>query len=83
MLILELGKLLCFTQWNNRFKGIIDWFKNIKNKNKAQFTRLDIIDFYPSICKLLFDKVIEFVDSCVDIDPIDQACEKTLLFTKR
>ena len=34
--------------WKNVY-SCIDWFKNVKNKNKASFIVLDIVNFYPSI----------------------------------
>ena len=30
---------------------IFEWFRKIKNKSKASFMQLDIMDFYPSITK--------------------------------
>ena len=50
------------TSYSNIWKNsndTIEWFKKIKNKNKATFTQFDIIDFYPSITKnTLIDSII-------------------------
>ena len=35
-------------QWQNS-KSVIDWFVNIRNKNKTTFFQFDIESFYPSI----------------------------------
>ena len=35
-------------QWNNT-DVVIDWFKQIKNKNFYKFATFDIKEFYPSI----------------------------------
>lgn len=65
---------------------MIDWFNNIKNKNKARFTQFDLTDFYPSIIRSPLDKDIEFAKSHVDVDSIDldfiSQAKKTLLFSK-
>ena len=42
------------TTHNNLWKkstDTIEWLRNIKNKSKATFILLDIIDFYPFISK--------------------------------
>ena len=36
----------------------MEWFRNIKNKNKNTFIQFDIIDFYPYISrKILIDSI--------------------------
>ena len=38
----------------------IEWFKNIPQKSKATFLQFDLVNFYPSINKKIFDQTIEF-----------------------
>ena len=44
-------------EWKNT-ASIIEWFKNISNKEKWSFIQFDIESFYPSITKDLFTKAI-------------------------
>ena len=41
-------------------KEAIDWFSNIKNKNKATFIQFDIVEFYPSINEKTLRDSLEF-----------------------
>ena len=47
-------------QWKNS-QAVVEWFKNIRNKNNASFIVFDIERFYPSISPELFHKAINFV----------------------
>ena len=38
----------------------IEWFKNTEFKPRKSFIQFDIVDYYPSISKVLFDKVLLF-----------------------
>ena len=47
-------------QWKNT-SAVIGWFKNLSNPNKKlTFIEFDIVDYYPSITKELFDKAIKW-----------------------
>ena len=70
-------------QWQNS-KSVIDWFVNIRNKNKTTFFQFDIESFYPSISPQLFNKALNFARIIVDISDSDykiiMQSRKTLLF---
>ena len=53
-------------QWKNS-QAVVEWFKNIRNKNNASFIVFDIEGFYPSISPKLFHKAINFVRTIRDI----------------
>ena len=42
------------TQWKNDL-AVIDWFNSLENKRNLRFIELDIVSFYPSISKELFN----------------------------
>ena len=44
-------------QWHNT-NEVIEWFKNIKEKESCTFIQFDIEEFYPSISRSLLDKAI-------------------------
>ena len=44
------GKVDC-NQWRNT-QDVINWFKNIQNKDKCHFTQFDIVEFYPKFRKI-------------------------------
>ena len=47
-------------QWKNT-SAVIGWFENLSNPNKKlTFIEFDIVDYYPSITKELFDKAINW-----------------------
>ena len=48
---------------------VIDWFKNIPNKNECAFTVFDIKEFYPSITEDLLKQAILFAQNSVSIPP--------------
>ena len=80
--IREKSKLL---QWRDS-SSVINWFNDIKEKNKCCFVQFDIADFYPSISKDLLQKAIrhakKYVDLCKkEIDTIMHA-RNSLLFNK-
>ena len=52
------------TQWKSTLP-VITWFKNIKSKSSNSFTKIDIVDFYPS--KDLLLKAIDFAKSITHI----------------
>ena len=52
-------------------QAVVEWFKNIRNKNNASFIVFDIENFCPSIPPKLFHKAINFVKSIRDIPDKD------------
>ena len=75
-----------FNQWKNS-QAIVEWFKNIRNKNNALFIVFDIESFYPSISPGLFHKAINFVKTSRDIPDKDisiiMQSRRTLLFNNK
>ena len=72
-------------QWRNS-KVVIEWFKNIKEKEKQTFITFDVVNFYPSISENLLSKAIDFAKvhsniSSKDVKVIMHA-RKSLLFDK-
>ena len=57
----------------------ISWFNQIKDKNNKQMIQIDIVDYYPSIDRALFDKAITFAEK---ITPLSNL-EKELLINAR
>ena len=53
-------------QWKNT-KSVIDWFRNIKNKQQHSFICFDIVDFYPSISQNLLSRALNFASKFDDI----------------
>ena len=59
----------------NEWKGtsdVIEWFKNIGNKQKRNFTLFDIKDFYPTITQELITKSLKFAGEQVQISNDDR-----------
>ena len=74
-----------FNQWQNSF-SVIDWFNNLKDKQRLSFIEFDIIDFYPSITENLLKKALDWAKNIVniteeEISTIFQS-KKALLFFK-
>ena len=55
-------------QWQNSSE-VIDWFKNIHNKNLCTFTAFDIQEFYPSITEKLLKDTLAFAQRYINIEP--------------
>ena len=51
----NLKNVLNLNQWKNT-QNVIEWFGNIKNKNRRIFISFAIVDFYPSIWEKLLDQ---------------------------
>ena len=66
-------------QWKNT-KDVINWFSQLRQKNKLTFLAFDIIDFYPSISDELLNKSIEWARKHTSID--DQEYE-TVMHSRR
>ena len=64
--------------------SVIDWFKNIKDKDIHSFISFDICEFYPSITEDLLDKAISWARQYVNIpdkqESIIKHARKSLLF---
>ena len=73
-------------QWKNS-QVVVEWFKNIRNKNNASFIVFDIGSFYPSISLKLFRKAINFVKTIRDFPDRDisiiMQSRQTLLFNNK
>ena len=57
-------------QWKNS-QAVVEWLKNIRNKNNASFIVFNIENIYPSISPELFHKAINFVKTICDIPDKD------------
>ena len=57
----------------------MEWFRNIKHKNKITCIQFDIIDFYPSITKELLLLSINLARNYTDITQEELACRKSVL----
>ena len=40
--------------------AVLEWFRNIQEKDRHTFTSFDIVEFYPSITESLLKKAITF-----------------------
>ena len=75
-----------FNQWKN-YSSVIEWFKNIADKNLYTFTVFEIESFYSSISQELLTNVIHFAKKHTkitnqDIDIIMHS-RKSILFQNR
>ena len=70
-------------QWKNT-SSVIQWFKNINNKEKSSFFQFDLENVYPSITEELFTKAVQFAKSITLISDDDiyiiMQSRKTLFF---
>ena len=62
----KVRELSSVNQWRDS-DAVINWFQNIKNKNKCIFIQFDIEEFYPSISKDLLLKAIDYAKGFVNI----------------
>ena len=58
-------------QWKNTYT-CIEWFKNIKNKDKHSFLVFDIVSFYPSITEDLLNKALNWASNYTTITVDDR-----------
>ena len=81
----NLRAVLKLNQWKDT-SNVIEWFENIKNKQKYKFIMFDIKDFYPSISKKLLSDSLQFAETKIKIDQNDKDiiyhARKSLLFNK-
>ena len=54
-------------QWRNT-STVIDWFKNLVNKQKRKFIKFEIAEFYPSASQDLLKKSINCAKSFTTIE---------------
>ena len=73
-------------QWRNS-STVIDWFKNIDNKDKCRFLKFDIVDFYPSISEKLLENALNFARTATDVPDstvnIINLARKSLVFDNK
>ena len=66
---------------------MIEWFVNIKEKERSSFMVFDIESFYPSITERLFTNAIRFAKQITKISNYDMSLinqsRKTLLFNEK
>eukprot|EP00794_Sanderia_malayensis_P019680 gene19680-biopygen13943 len=70
-------------QWNNS-TSVINWFKNLSNKQQHTFLVFDIVEYHPSITEDLLLKAINFAKQLTPVTDkethIIQHARKSLLF---
>ena len=70
-------------QWKNSY-SVVDWFKNIPEKNKCKFLVLDVCEYYPSISEELLKEALDWASSIVEISDRDKniiiSSRKSLLY---
>ena len=81
----SLRNLIKVNRWKDT-REVIEWFKNITNKQKHKFIVFEIKDFYPTITKDLLTKCLKFVEEKVQISDYDTKiiyhARKSLLFNE-
>jgi hypothetical protein len=65
-----LRQKLNLNQWRNT-KQVIEWFGNIKDKERHSFISFDIVDFYRSISEKLFDQALSWASNLTTISDND------------
>ena len=60
-----------FNQWKNT-QSVIEWFKNINNKNRFSFIQFDICDFYVSISEDVLNASLDFATDFIEISDEDR-----------
>ena len=70
-------------QWRNT-KQVIEWFGNMKDKERHSFISFDIVDFYPSISEKRLDQALSWASNLATISDNDisilKHARKSLLF---
>ena len=65
---------------------VIDWFKNLADKQKQKFIKFDIAEFYPSISEDLLKKSINYTKSFTTLEEnviwAIKLARKSLIFSK-
>ena len=78
----ELRHKLNLNKWKNT-EDVINWFKNIKDKQHCKFVIFDIKDFYPSIKESLLKQSLDFAEKYIKVTSEDNHARKSLLFNKQ
>ena len=82
----NIQKKTSVNQWKDT-PSVIEWFVNIKEKERSSFMVFDIESFYPSITECLFTNAIRFAKQITEISDYDMSLinqsRKTLLFNER
>ena len=83
--IADVPKKTKVNQWRNT-STVIDWFKNLVDKQKPKFIKFEIAEFYPSVSQDLLKKSINCAKSFTTIEEngINAAklAHKSLIFSK-
>ena len=58
--------LLSWNQWK-KSDMVINWFVSIKNKFQYAFIQLDIVEFYPSVTKVILNHELSFAKQHLEI----------------
>ena len=78
-------KKIKVNQWRNT-STVIDWFKNLADKQKRKFIKFDIAEIYPSISGDLLKKLFNYAKSFGTIKEngisVIKIARKSLLFSK-
>ena len=73
-------------QWKDT-SSVIEWFVNIKERERSSFMVFDIESFYLSITERLFNNATQFAKQITEISDYDMSLinqsRKTLLFNER
>ena len=59
-------------QWKDT-SSVIEWFVNIKEKERSSFMVFDIESFYPSITERLFNNAMQFAKQITEISDYDMS----------
>ena len=84
-IIASISKKTKVNQWRNT-STVIDWFKNLTDKQKRKFIKFDIGEFYPSISEDLLNESIDYAKLFTTIGEnvinAIKLARKLLLFSK-
>ena len=61
-------------QWKNN-DSVINWFNNLRNKDRLLFIQFDVVDFYGSISQVLVESSLTFA---ARYTPINQRTKNTI-----
>ena len=83
-IVADVTKSSNYNQWRNT-STVINWFKDIPEKQRHRFIKFDICDFYPSISEELVDKAIAFAILHTDVSEeevrVAKHARQSLLFS--
>lgn len=81
--VIKIKSNLNFNQWKNSDE-VINWFKNLQNKENMSFIKFDIVSFYPSISEELFNNAINWAKQFYKFNKLEmeiiQNARKSVLF---